>query len=75
MLSSLNYILYIQYSLFSESSKRLSTTSLIQESDILGRNDDKEKIVNLLLSDDTSGGEMCVIPIMGMGGVGKTTLA
>jgi hypothetical protein len=74
-LASQKDVLGLKQGVGGESSKRLPTTSLVQESDIFGRNDDKETIVNLLLSNDASGGEMCVIPIVGMGGVGKTTLA
>jgi hypothetical protein len=57
------------------SSERLPTTSFIEESSICGRDYDMEEIINLLLLDDTSGSEIGVIAIVGMGGIGKTTLA
>ncbi|KAJ9189137.1 hypothetical protein P3X46_000467 [Hevea brasiliensis] len=56
------------------SSQKIPTTSLVDESAILGRDDDKETIIKLLL-DDGNRNELDVIPIVGMGGVGKTTLA
>ncbi|KAB1199937.1 putative disease resistance RPP13-like protein 1 [Morella rubra] len=56
-------------------SERLPTTSLVEESGIFGRDDDREEIINGLLSEDKSGNELGMIAIVGMGGMGKTTLA
>ncbi|KAF5445891.1 hypothetical protein F2P56_031566 [Juglans regia] len=54
--------------------ERLPTTSLVEESHICGRNEDREKIIEELLSVGVNGKEMSVIAIVGMGGIGKTAL-
>ncbi|XP_048426113.1 putative disease resistance protein At3g14460 isoform X2 [Pyrus x bretschneideri] len=57
-------------------SQRTPTTSFVEhEFCTYGRDEDEAKLKTLLLSDDGRGGNTSVIPIWGMGGVGKTALA
>nr|KYP67689.1 Disease resistance protein RGA2 [Cajanus cajan] len=54
---------------------KVPSTSLEDGSHIYGRDNDKEAIIKLLLENSSDGEEVSVIPIVGMGGVGKPTLA
>ncbi|KAJ0978860.1 hypothetical protein J5N97_014334 [Dioscorea zingiberensis] len=49
----------------------LATTQLVDESTVIGREGDVDKLVEMLLAE----GSFSVIPVVGMGGLGKTTLA
>ncbi|KAG6742392.1 hypothetical protein POTOM_053263 [Populus tomentosa] len=52
------------------------TTPLVNESLVYGRDADKEAIMeHLLTQHNTDGSNLCAVPIVGMGGIGKTTLA
>ncbi|GAU31699.1 hypothetical protein TSUD_215000 [Trifolium subterraneum] len=50
------------------------TSSIIAEPKVYGREDDKEKIVEFLLNQVRDSNSLSVYPIVGLGGVGKTTL-
>ncbi|KAL3755494.1 hypothetical protein ACJRO7_002532 [Eucalyptus globulus] len=55
---------------------RRKTYSFVRTSNIIGRDEEKERIIELLKrSDDGGAGIIAVLPIIGMGGTGKTTLA
>ncbi|XP_027352920.1 putative disease resistance protein RGA1 [Abrus precatorius] len=58
--------------------RREMTYSYVDASGVLGRENDREEIIKLLLQPLPDGGcdqSLCVIPIVGIGGLGKTTLA
>ncbi|KAL7234991.1 hypothetical protein ACSBR1_018464 [Camellia fascicularis] len=55
--------------------RQRSQTTCLKEPQIHGRAEDIKQIIELLLGDAPTGKNFDVIPIVGMGGIGKTTLA
>ncbi|KAL3534769.1 hypothetical protein ACH5RR_003230 [Cinchona calisaya] len=52
-----------------------ATSSLVDEGFVFGREQDKVEIIQMLLMDEFSRGNVSVIPLVGIGGIGKTSLA
>ena len=55
--------------------RRVEETSVVDESGVYGRDAEKESVKKLLFSDDAGGYDVGAVAIVGMGGLGKTTLA
>ncbi|XP_062168286.1 putative disease resistance protein RGA1 [Alnus glutinosa] len=55
--------------------RRDMTHSFVPPSEVIGRNDDKENIIHLLIDPYADTNAINVIPIVGIGGLGKTTIA
>ncbi|XP_060967575.1 putative disease resistance RPP13-like protein 1 [Cannabis sativa] len=69
------YILNLQKSVEKIQSKRPPSVSSIDDYEFYGRDDEKKNLKEILMFDEVGSEKICVIPIVGLGGIGKTALA
>ena len=55
--------------------QRLESTSFVDVSKICGRDKEKNSVVSKLLCESSEGQDLHILSLVGMGGIGKTTLA
>jgi hypothetical protein len=70
-------ILGLQRTVSGRVSRKRPSSSVVNESVTVGRNDDKDRLIDVLVSDcgTSRNNNFGIVAILGMGGVGKTTLA
>ncbi|XP_028069935.1 putative disease resistance RPP13-like protein 1 [Camellia sinensis] len=74
--SKLNLVKIVGTTTPTKTWQRPESTSLLKEPRVYGREKDQRKIIELLVGGgESSRNKVDVIPIVGMGGIGKTTLA
>ncbi|KAL7204073.1 hypothetical protein ACSBR2_017189 [Camellia fascicularis] len=74
--SKLNLVKIVGTTTPTKTWKRPESTSLLKEPRVYGREKDQRKIIELLVGGgESSRNKVDIIPIVGMGGIGKTTLA
>ncbi|KAJ4721732.1 Disease resistance protein [Melia azedarach] len=65
----------VSSSLSTDALRRPASSSVPTDRVLYGRDEDKASVLKLLFSDGPNDGNFLVIPIVGMAGIGKTTLA
>ncbi|XP_055820969.1 putative disease resistance protein RGA1 [Solanum dulcamara] len=66
---------HLQEKIIERQVARRETGSILTEQQVYGRDKEEDEIVKILINNVSDTQELSVLPILGMGGLGKTTLA
>ncbi|XP_006364463.1 putative disease resistance protein RGA1 [Solanum tuberosum] len=66
---------HLQEKIIERQAARRETGSILTEPQVYGRDKEEDEIVKILINNVSNAQQLSVLPILGMGGLGKTTLA